>query len=142
MLLHVPQLSGSVAVTVQIPLHDVSPVAQPLDVPQMPAVHVSPLAHTIPHVPQFAGSVAVSVQPAVHIVSGAVHVVVPPWHVPLVHVPLQTAPQDPQLAALLVVSTQTPEHSVVPMAQPPVPVSRATPVSPMMTTPPPSGNMM
>jgi len=53
---HAPQLFGSVAVFVQVPLHDVCPLGQPPPEPHVPPVQGTPLAHAVPHVPQFAGS--------------------------------------------------------------------------------------
>jgi hypothetical protein len=46
-------------------------------------------------------------------------------HVPFVHVPVQVRPQPPQLALLLLVSTQELPHRVWPPLQPQVPLLHA-----------------
>lgn len=61
-----PQLSGSICVTTQTPLHAVPiPLHEHCD-----AAHVSGVAHTCPHDPQLFGSLVSSMQAPPHVMPG------------------------------------------------------------------------
>jgi hypothetical protein len=54
---HVPQLFGSLVVSVHVPLHDIIPAGHTHD----PPTQTRPAAHACAHVPQFAALVCVFV---------------------------------------------------------------------------------
>jgi hypothetical protein len=98
-----PQLRGSVSVSVHVPLHFVSPPPQT----HVPFVQLAPVPHWVPHAPQSNGSVVRSTHALLQLVVPPVQVVV---HTPCEHTcPVaQTSPQPPQLFGSLCVSVQTP----------------------------------
>jgi hypothetical protein len=76
---HAPQLFGSLVVSVQVPLHSVCPVGQPVPPVQVPPVQVCPEAQALPQAPQLFGSVPRLVQVPLQLV----------WPVPQVLVAVQ-----------------------------------------------------
>jgi hypothetical protein len=114
MVPHAPQLTGSLFVSTQPPLHTVS------DAEAQPAAH-APLLQTavvpeqvVPQAPQFFGSFAVFTHtpPQLVVPAGQVHLLSP--HVWLA---AHRVAQLPQCAASLVVSTHELPHWVRPMVQ-------------------------
>jgi hypothetical protein len=106
-----PQLFGSVAVSVQVPLQLVSPATGQL---HPPSAQTSPAAHCTPQRPQLFGSVARSVQVPLQFTSPAVEQVQTPsaQMSPAGH----TTPQAPQLFTSVARSVQT-ERAVAPPKQ-------------------------
>jgi hypothetical protein len=106
-LAHPPQLSESVLVSTQTPLHNISPAAQ--DRWQVPEEQVWPDAQAVPQPPQFLGSVEMFVQtaeePVPQICFGELHTQAAAVHTSPA---MQTFSQPPQFAPLVAVSTHLP----------------------------------
>lgn len=110
---HVPQLFGSVAVSVHSPLQSACPAAHW----QVPLVQLCPLTHVVPHAPQLVLSDFRSTHAPPHAESPVAHEAA---HAPLLHTgvaPEHFVPQPPQLFGSLLVSMHTPPQSVVPAGQ-------------------------
>jgi len=100
---HVPQLRGSVSVSVHVPLQLVSPPPHT----HAPFVQEAPVPHCVPHAPQSNGSLERSTHALLQLVVPPLHVVVQTpceqtWP------PVHTVAQAPQLFGSLCVSVQTP----------------------------------
>ncbi len=117
-LRHAPQLSGSLAVSVQAVPHSVSE-------PHVQAAftHEAPVGHDLLQPPQFAGSSWVSTQASLQSVrepASSLHVV-EQWpfaqSAPPPSTAEQTVPQPPQLFGSLCVAVHTPSQRVPPFAQ-------------------------
>lgn len=107
---HDPQLRASVCVSVQRPLHVVSPAGQTQALP----AQLAPTPHCVPHVPQSNGSDVRLTHALLQLFSPAAHVVVhtPSEHTwPAAHAVLQ----PPQLFGSLLMSVHTPRQRMPPL---------------------------
>lgn len=105
---HVPQLRGSLVVSVHTPLQLVVPAPHV----HVPLEQLAPVEQMLPQVPQLLGSVDVSVHALLQSVCPVAH---DPAHMPLEHTgvaPVHAVAHVPQLFGSLSVSVHTPLHRV------------------------------
>jgi hypothetical protein len=125
---HIPQLRGSVVVSVHAPLQLVVPAPQV----HMLLTQLAPAGHTLPQLPQSLGSDVVSTHALLQLVCPVAHDVV---HAPLEQTcPLpQTLPHAPQLFGSPCVFVQTPLHRWPLLKHVHVPIVHVVP--PLQTVP-------